>query len=140
MEYALITPAHNEAQFISSTLESVIAQSTRPVRWIVVDDGSADGTGDVVRHFAREHGWIELVTLPHRVERHFAGKVKAFNVGLERLREVPFDILGNLDADISFDSDYFAFLLAQFAKDPELGVAGTPFSRVWQTLRLPVCQ
>lgn len=127
MKYALITPARDEAEFIGLTAESVIAQTDRPVKWVVVSDGSTDGTDEIVRQFAARHDWIELVRMPERTERNFSGKVHAFNAGLERLKGLDFDVIGNLDADISFDSDYFAFLLEQFAADPKLGVAGTPF-------------
>jgi glycosyltransferase involved in cell wall biosynthesis len=65
--------------------------------------------------------------MPERTERHFAGKVHAFNAGYERVQGLKYDIIGSLDADISFDPDYFEFLLGQFAKNDKLGVAGTPF-------------
>jgi glycosyltransferase involved in cell wall biosynthesis len=68
------------------------------------------------------------VRTPERQERHFAGKVHAFNAGYARVRDLKFDVIGSLDADISFDEDYFAFLLSRFADNPELGVGGTPFS------------
>lgn len=71
---------------------------------------------------------MELLRLPVRAERHFAGKVNAFNAGWEKLRHLRFDIVGSLDADLSFDEGYFAYLLEQFANCPKLGVAGTPFT------------
>jgi hypothetical protein len=61
------------------------------------------------------------------VDRSFAGKVHAFNVGFERVSSVPFEVMGNLDADVSFDPDYLKFLMQKFAEDARLGVAGTPF-------------
>ena len=66
--------------------------------------------------------------MPERQERHFAGKVGCFNAGLARVKHLNYDIVGSLDADISFGEDYFEFLLQKFAADPKLGVAGTPFS------------
>ena len=51
----------------------------------------------------------------------------AFNAGLERVGSVDFDVIGNLDADISFDPEYLSFLMRKFSEDPKLGVAGTPF-------------
>ena len=62
--YVLITPARNEAAFIEKTIESVVAQTIRPVRWVIVSDGSTDGTDDIVRKHAAKHDWIELVSLP----------------------------------------------------------------------------
>jgi glycosyltransferase involved in cell wall biosynthesis len=125
MKYVLITPAHNEAAFIEKTLASVVAQTVLPERWVVVDDGSTDETAKIVQKYADEHPWIELVRRPLRLDRNFAGKVHAFNVGLERIRSVEFDVIGNLDADISFEPDHFEFLLSKFAEYPRLGVTGT---------------
>jgi glycosyltransferase involved in cell wall biosynthesis len=125
MKYVLITPAHNEAAFIEKTLASVVAQTVLPERWVIVDDGSTDETAKIVQKYADEHPWIELVRRPSRLDRNFAGKVHAFNVGLERIRSVEFDVIGNLDADISFEPDHFEFLLSKFAEYPRLGVTGT---------------
>jgi glycosyltransferase involved in cell wall biosynthesis len=126
--YVLITPARNEAQFIELTIKSVVAQTVRPAKWVIVSDGSIDGTDDIVKEYAADHPWIELVRMPERQERDFAGKVMAFNVGLECVKHFPYTIIGSLDADISFGSDYFEFLLTKFAENPRLGVGGTPFS------------
>ena len=75
--YVLVTPARNEAAFIEKTIQSVVAQTIRPVRWAIVSDGSTDGTDEIVARYAKEHPWIELVQRPVRKERHFAGKVPA---------------------------------------------------------------
>lgn len=126
--YVLISPAWNEAAFIEQTIKSLIIQTIRPIRWVIVSDGSTDGTDDIVKRYTDQYEWIELVRMPERSERHFAGKVHAFNAGYERVKNLKYDIIGNLDADISFDEGYFAFLLSKFAEDPHLGVGGTPFS------------
>jgi poly-beta-1,6-N-acetyl-D-glucosamine synthase len=128
LRYVLISPARNEAAFIEDTIKSVINQTILPVRWIIVSDGSTDGMDDIVKSYIAEHNWIELVRMPERRERNFAGKVHAFNAGYARIKEIKYDIIGSLDADISFDSGYFEYLLAKFEEDPQLGLAGTPFS------------
>lgn len=125
--YVLVTPARNEAAFIEKTIESVIRQTVLPARWVIVNDGSTDDTGAIVAKYTPEYSWIELVNLPVRRERNFAAKVHAFNVGLERVKDIPYEIIGNLDADISFDDDHLEFLLTRFREDPKLGVAGTTF-------------
>src|SRR5215469_4706673 len=127
MRYALITPARNEERYIGGTIQSVVAQTVLPERWVIVDDGSTDRTAEIVRGFASRYPWIELVSRPQRADRSFAGKVYAFNAGLERVRPLNFEVLGNLDSDVSFEPDYLAFLLQKFEDDPKLGVAGTPF-------------
>lgn len=127
LRYVLVTPARNEAQFIGATIRSVVAQTVRPDRWVIVSDGSSDGTDDIVRQFASEHDWIELARMPEHRDRTFAAKANCFNGGYERLKGRTFDIVGNLDADITLSPDHFEFLLARFAERPALGVAGTPF-------------
>jgi glycosyltransferase involved in cell wall biosynthesis len=125
--YVLITPARNEAQFIELTITSVVAQRIRPVKWIIVSDGSTDGTDDIVQKYAAVHPWIELVRMPERRERHFAAKVNAFNAGYASVKDLHYEIVGSLDGDISFDEDFFAFLLQKLADDPGLGLVGAPF-------------
>ena len=125
--YVLVTPARNEAAFIEKTIESVLAQTVRPVKWVIVSDGSTDGTDEIVRRFAAHHDWIDLVSLPARAERNFAGKVSAVRAGQARVAGLQYDAIGNLDADISFDEDYFSFLLRKLADDPRLGLVGTPY-------------
>ncbi|MGA8432464.1 MAG: glycosyltransferase family 2 protein [Candidatus Sulfotelmatobacter sp.] len=125
--YVLITPARNEAQFIELCLQSVVSQTVKPVRWVIVSDGSTDGTDEIVGRYAAENTWIELVRMPERRERNFAGKVHAFNAGYEKLQGLEYEVIGSLDGDASFDSEYFSFLLAKLNADPALGLVGTPF-------------
>jgi poly-beta-1,6-N-acetyl-D-glucosamine synthase len=125
--YVLITPARDEARFIELTIKSVVAQTVRPMKWVIVSDGSTDGTDDIVNRYAVDHPWIELVRMPERRERHFAGKAHGFNAGRARVADLDFDVIGNLDADVSFEPNHFEFLVAKFAEDPRLGVVGAPF-------------
>jgi len=125
--YVLITPARNEANHIELTLKSVVAQTMPPLKWVIVNDGSTDDTTAIVARYAAAHPWIELVHMPNRTERHFAGKAHAVNTGRKKVAGLQFDVIGNLDADVSFDPDYFAFLMDRFARNPRLGVAGTAF-------------
>jgi len=125
--YVLITPARNEALFIERTLNSVIGQTVRPRRWVIVSDGATDGTDEIVSNYVATYDWIELVKLPPRPQRNFSGKVAAFNAGYAQLAGMAYDVVGNLDADISFEEDYLAFLMSKFAENPRLGVAGTPY-------------
>ncbi|HVT93854.1 MAG TPA: glycosyltransferase family A protein [Bryobacteraceae bacterium] len=128
LSYALITPARNEQAFIERTIESVISQTIPPAKWVIVDDGSTDETPEIVQRYLAQHPWIELVQMPQRRDRSFAAKVQAFNAGLERVKDLHCEVIGNLDADISFDRDHFEFLLEKFSDDPRLGVAGTVFT------------
>lgn len=125
--YVLITPARNEEAFIEKTLESVTRQTVPPMRWVIVNDGSTDATVAKIHPYLAHNPWITLVDLPVRRERHFAAKVFAFNAGQEKVRDLGYDVIGNLDADVSLDDDHFEFLMNQFIEDPTLGVAGTVF-------------
>jgi glycosyltransferase involved in cell wall biosynthesis len=106
----------------------MVAQTLLPERWIIVNDGSTDKTADIAADYAQRFPWIQLVHRSPRLDRHFGAKVNAFNTGLEQVRSVPFEVIGNLDADLSFEPDYLKFLIGKFAEDPRLGVAGTPFT------------
>ena len=129
LKYVLISPAHNEEAFIQKTLDSMVAQTLLPERWVIVDDGSTDCTAEIVESYEKQYPWIELLRRPRGSDRSFAGKVYAFNLGLNRVASLTFEVLGNLDADLSFDPDYLAFLIEKFLADPKLGVAGTPFTQ-----------
>lgn len=126
-KYVLITPARNEAEFIELTIKSVIAQTVLPMKWVIVSDGSTDATDEIVQKYAKDYPWIELLRMPERKERHFAGKVHAFDAGYARVKLLDFEVVGCLDADISFDSTYFEFLLTKMASDSRLGLVGTKF-------------
>ncbi len=123
----LITPARNEEASLEQTIQAVVHQTVRPIKWVIVNDGSTDRTEEIIRKHAAQHDWIELVQRPPRTERHFAGKVAAFNAGFERVKDLVYDVVGSLDADITFDPEYFEFLMGKFAANPRLGVGGTPF-------------
>lgn len=99
--YVLITPARNAAEFIELTIKSVVSQTVRPLRQVIVSDGSTDGTAEVVRRYIAEIAWVEVVRMPERHERHFAEKDHAFNAGYARVRDLEYDAIGSVDGDIS---------------------------------------
>lgn len=127
LKYVLITPARNERVLLEGTMRSVIGQTLLPSKWLIVSDGSTDGTDELVAQFAEEHAWIELLRMPEHRDRSFAAKATCFNTGFDHLKATSFDLIANLDADITFEPDYLEFLVGRFAETPRLGVAGTPF-------------
>jgi glycosyltransferase involved in cell wall biosynthesis len=127
LTYALITPAWNEEKHLEALICSVTSQTRLPVQWVIVSDGSTDRTDEIVRSASKKFPWIVLLRLERDTDRHFAGKAHAVNAGYQSLREVTFDLLGNLDADITLPPDFYEFLLSKFEAIPNLGVAGTPF-------------
>ena len=92
---------------------------------MIVSDCSTDGTDEIVKKYVAQHEWIEFVRMPNRRESHFAGKVEAFKAGSDRLKNVDYDIMRNLDADVSFEPDYIECLLLKFTSNPRLGAPGT---------------
>jgi glycosyltransferase involved in cell wall biosynthesis len=125
--YVLITPARNEARFIEKTIESVIHQTFLPSKWVIVDDASTDQTAEIISSYLAQHPWMEMVQMPVRRDRSFAAKVKAFDAGYQRVKDLQYEVIGNMDADISFDENFLAFLMGRFGEDPALGVAGAVF-------------
>ncbi len=126
--YLLITPARNEEAFIELTIKAVVSQKVKPAKWLVVSDGSTDRTDEIVARYSKEYEWIELLRMKERQTRDFGGKADCFNAGYARIKQLPHEFVASLDADITFDENHFAFLLDKFAQDPELGLAGAPFS------------
>lgn len=123
--YVLMTAANNEEAFIERTCESVVAQTVRPLKWIVVDDASVDGTASIVASYREAHpDLIELLHVERSPGRDFRNKVRALDVALARARQLGFFHIGNLDADISLAPDYYATMLSHFDQDPKLGIAG----------------
>jgi glycosyltransferase involved in cell wall biosynthesis len=127
LPYVLITPARNEEKHIEQLIQSMIAQTALPTKWVIVNDGSTDATASLVGTYLEKHPWIELVNLPAHRDRTFAAKVYAFNAGFGKVKSLEYEVIGNLDSDVSFDADYCEFLLNKFEEDPRLGVAGTIF-------------
>lgn len=135
--YVVITPVRDEEAYLSFTLRSMLAQSLRPREWIIVDDGSTDGTGALIDQFAARHEWTRAL---HREDRGYrqagAGVVEAFYDGYRCLRAQDWEFLVKMDGDLSFASGFFRQALARFASQPRLGIAGALlYERVNGSLR-----
>jgi glycosyltransferase involved in cell wall biosynthesis len=122
--YVLVTAAYNEEAHIGDTLRSVTRQIARPHRWVIVSDGSTDRTDEIALEWASGHPFIEFVRVEKSVQHSFAAKVVALRHGFAQLADVQYDFIGVLDADVSFEPDYFLRLMEHFDKDPRLGIAG----------------
>lgn len=125
MKYVLVTAARNEQAYIEGTIRSVLEQSVRPLKWVIVSDGSTDGTDTIIRRYAESSEFIHLVRKEmSRGQEGFASKVAAIHLGYEQLKGLEYDFIGNLDADLSFKADYFQQLLERFEDNPGLGIGG----------------
>lgn len=123
-KYVLVTPAKNEEALIGTTIKSVVEQTIRPAEWVIVSDGSTDGTNAIVSAAAALHPWIRLVALPVRADRNFAAVVRATEAGVRAFNVLDYCYLGLLDSDLCFAPDYFEKVIEQFELFPQLGLAG----------------
>lgn len=129
VKYAIITPAHNEVDYIENTIKSVIVQTLPPAIWVIVSDRSMDGTDDIVQSYAKKHSFIKYIRKNEDTGRNTASKVIAFNLGLSSIKNIHVDYICNLDADVTFDEYYFEKLLIKFDEDDSLGIGG---GRIYQ--------
>jgi poly-beta-1,6-N-acetyl-D-glucosamine synthase len=124
-KYLIITPARDEEEHLEKTILSVANQSVRPIQWIIVNDGSRDGTAAIIDHYAHVYPWITARHRPNRGYRQAGGGViDTFYDGYADIKPPQWDFIVKLDADLSFPSNYFELCFAEFAKDPSLGIGG----------------
>jgi biofilm PGA synthesis N-glycosyltransferase PgaC len=123
LSYAIVTPVRDEASNLERLAPCLAGQTRIPAAWIVVDDGSTDGTIVLVETFAREHAWTRLLTATGERTERGGPIVRSFTAGTRALDPMP-DVVVKLDADISMDPEHFERLLAEFERDPRLGIAG----------------
>lgn len=125
IKYVVITPVRDEQEFLPLTIASMVHQTIRPAEWIIVNDGSKDGTGEVISAAAREHPWIRGVDRKDRGFRKWgAGIIEAFYSGFDVLTCTDWQFMCKLDGDLSFAPDYFAASFQKFAENPRLGIGG----------------
>jgi glycosyltransferase involved in cell wall biosynthesis len=122
--YVLATAAYNEEALIEGTIQSVVGQTCLPAAWLIVSDGSSDRTDLIVQSYASRYPFIQFRRIERTTSRNFGSKVRALRVGFDQLKQRSYDFIGNLDADLSFEPNYFERLLRHFRRHPGLGVAG----------------
>ena len=124
VKYVLITAAKNEEFFIEKTIQSILNQTIKPERWIIVSDGSTDQTDKIVKQYKNQYKFIDLIALPPKKQRNFSSKVNALNQALIRFEQTEYDFIGNLDADVTLDRSYYEEVFHTFQSNPKLGIAG----------------
>ena len=122
--YVLMTAAHNEESFVEATIQCVLSQTIRPLRWVVVSDNSCDRTDELVKGYAAKYDFIRFVRVTRAPGRNFGAKVRALHEGCALLGDLCYAFIGNLDADVSIDPLYFEQLIRHFRRDPKLGIVG----------------
>ena len=125
----IISPIRNEETFVAKVIDSMVAQTLKPVEWLIVNDGSTDDTLKIVEAAAKKYDWIHIENKPDRGKRSVGpGVVEAFYYGYERLHTPDYDFIGKMDGDIQFGPNYFETLMDLFREDIYLGAAsGKPF-------------
>lgn len=121
--YVLMTAAHNEEAFIEGTIQTVLAQTFRPVRWVIVNDNSTDRTQEILESYARQYDFIRVMRIKRIPGRNFASKVLALKQGTKLLEDVKYDFIGNADADVLLEPTYFEELIRHFLRNADLGLA-----------------
>jgi glycosyltransferase involved in cell wall biosynthesis len=121
--YVLMTAAHNEEALIERAIQSVLAQTVLPKRWVIVSDGSTDRTDEIIEGYARRHQFISFLKLARPAGRSYGSKGMALEKGCELLEGVTSEFVGNIDADIAVEPFLFETLMNHFESDPKLGLA-----------------
>ncbi|HBZ54567.1 MAG TPA: hypothetical protein DEO88_04100 [Syntrophobacteraceae bacterium] len=123
MTYAIITPAHNEAQHLPRVIESIVGQNVLPVKWVILDDRSTDDTWRIITTAAQQYPFIQPVQVSGESDRRLgANVVRVFNIGYALVAgKASFFV--KMDGDLLLPPFYFASLFEHFQADPELGIA-----------------
>ena len=136
-KYCIITPVRNEEEFISKTVESVVAQTYLPQEWIIVDDGSTDNTPAIIQQYAQQYPWITALRREDRGFRSTGGGIDGFLYGYDHLRSKDWEYLVNLDGDLSFARDYFENCFFRFQQNPKLGIGGgTIYNKIGESFQV----
>lgn len=124
LNYILITPVRNEEAFIRNVIKLILSQTIKPIKWIIVDDGSTDQTGEIVKAFSNEYEFIRLSNDANDRLIGYSSRTNAVIFGAQLIKNLDYDYLGILDVDISFEPNYYEKILDEFSQNPKLGVAG----------------
>lgn len=129
-KYVIISPVRNEASHLPATIASVAAQTILPQQWVIIDDGSTDGSVQILEAAAATYSWIKIVRRKDRgMRKPGTGVIEAFYEGYPMIR-VEWDYLVKLDGDVSFETAYFEKCFVEFEKNPKLGIGGGTVCRL----------
>lgn len=128
-QYVLISPCRDEAEYVQTTINSIVNQTLLPAKWIIVDDGSTDGTLEIVTRAAKEHSFIEVIKRTNRGRRSVGpGVIEAFYEGYSAIEPDHYDYICKLDVDLEIPSTYFEQLVSRMESNPRIGTcSGKPY-------------
>jgi len=148
----LVSPVYNEASYLELVARAVAAQTRRPDRWVIVDDGSTDRTPEILRELAAALDFVEVVTVARSPVKDgakdklaVAADARSFMLGVEHGDWRAFTHVAKLDGDTELPPGYFERILDEFERDPELGLAGGVYADPdpsgrgdgWKVMRVP---
>ena len=124
MNIQIVIPAHNEEAHLGQTLASLVAQTLRPKKIIVVNDASTDATKEIINDFSQTHPFISAVN-SHATSDHQPGSkvIRAFYAGLEKI-DPTYDVVCKFDADLIFPANYLETIAKTFQQDSKIGMCG----------------
>ncbi len=132
MRVAIITPVRNEKEHIGTTIRCMADQTLLPALWVIVDDGSTDGTTEIIEERAAGHSFIKHVIVPDRGFRKPAvGVIESFYEGMKEVEKIDYDVVSKFDGDLEFPPDTIEQICRAFRENPELGITGgSRFERI----------
>jgi poly-beta-1,6-N-acetyl-D-glucosamine synthase len=140
--YVIVSPVKDEENYIEETIKSVIKQTVKPTKWIIVDDGSHDKTPEKIDEYCLKYEWIQRVRIERDRQRQPGSAIiNAFNQGYRLIEKEYFDFIVKLDCDLRFDSNYFEQLLSKFKVNEKLGIASGIYyekkDQHWVPIKMP---
>ena len=128
MNYILVTPAKNEEENLPKLVQSIAQQTLKPLIWVIIDDGSTDNTYNIIKEAQEEYNWIKGIQLekyPRDLGKHYAYVCnRGFDFAIEycKARNINYDYIGNIDADMIVKPEFFEELIRKAQKNPKLGI------------------
>jgi glycosyltransferase involved in cell wall biosynthesis len=140
--YVIISPVRDEERYLEGTINAVLQQTVKPLRWVIVDDGSRDRSPLILQRYAKEYPWITVLRIERSGHRQLGiTEIKAFSAGYQVIENTPFDYIVKLDCDLELPQDYFERVLSRFESDEELGIASGIYleeqDQKWTPITMP---
>ncbi|MDD5580548.1 MAG: glycosyltransferase family A protein [Methylobacter sp.] len=139
--YVIVTPVKDEAAHIGDMIKSVLAQTKRPDRWVIVDDGSTDQTSEFIAINVQGIAWITVLNTKSTLRNLGSAEIIAFNKGLDTVLVDDFDFIVKLDGDVKIDPDYFQKILTRMEHDESFGIISGVYREMhdgnWVTIKMP---
>ena len=122
--HVVITPSRNEAIFLKELVDSMVSQTRRPRKWVIVDHNSNDNTQEIIAPILEKYDWISIIRVSDESQRKRGGQIaRLFNTGLSSINDQDWHFCSKVDADMVLPEDYFFKILTKFSENPDLGIA-----------------